>query len=186
MTDSKCVACVSPSRSGSTVSQCIHFESVASVSDSEHESSYASSSLGDIRQPPRKKGKSMGTRKFRSSWRLPPHITANSNGGRFAFCKVCTSNFCISHGGFNDIKRHVDGPVHKRKLNEIDGNLRIDSFILDKIHKKKVMSAELMMAQFIAAHNLPFQTADHLSDLFTKMFPDYRIALDFRCKHTKI
>ena len=67
----------------------------------------------------------------------------------------------------------MDGPVHKSKLNEIDGNLRIDSFILDKIHKKKVMSAELMMAQFIAAHNLPFQTADHLSDLFTKMFPDY-------------
>ena len=99
---------------------------------------------------------------------------------------MCTSNFCISHGGFNEIKRHVDGPVHKRKLNEIDGNLRIDSFSLDKIHEKKVMSAELMMAQFIAAHNLPFQTADHLSDLFTKMFHDYRIAVDFRCKHTKI
>ena len=48
------------------------------------------------------------------------------------------------------------------------------------------MSAELMMAQFIATHNLPFQTADHLSDLFTTMFLDSRIAVDFRCKHTKI
>ena len=56
----------------------------------------------------------------------------------------------------------------------------------DKTHAKKVMSAELMMVQFIAAHNIPFQTADHLSDLFTKMFPDSRIAVDFRCKHTKI
>ena len=186
MADSQCVACASSSRSGSTVSHSTHFESVASVSDSEHESSYASSSLGDIQPPPRKKGKSMGTGKFRSSWRLPPHITASSNGGRFTFCKVCTSNLCISHGGFNGIKRHVDVPVHKRKLNETDGNLRIDSFILDKTHAKKVKSAELMMAQFIAAHNLPFQTADHLSDLFTKMFPDSRIAVDFRCKHTKI
>ena len=66
----------------------------------------------------------------------------------------------------------MDGSVYKRKLNEIDGNLRIDSFILDKTHAKKVMPAELVMAQFIAAHNLPFQTADHLSDLFTKMFPN--------------
>ena len=41
------------------------------------------------------------------------------------------------------------------------------------------------MSQFITAHNLPFQAADHLSDLFTSMFPDSRIAADFRCKHTK-
>lgn len=104
----------------------------ASASDSEHEFSYASSSLGDLplRPPPRKKCKFMGTGKFRSRWRVPPHIAASSKGGRFAFCKVCTSNFCISHGGLNDIKRHVDGPVNKRKLNEMGLNLRIDSFIL--------------------------------------------------------
>ena len=38
-------------------------ESVASASASEHESSYASSSLGDLRTPPRKRGKSVGTGK---------------------------------------------------------------------------------------------------------------------------
>ena len=43
-----------------------------------------------------------------------------------------------------------------------------------------------VMAQFIASHNLPFQTADNFSDLFTKMFPDSRIAVDFCCKRTKI
>ena len=164
--------------------------SVGSASDSEHEdesTSYArpSSSIGQIRPPPRKKCKSMGTGKFRSSWRLPPHITASSKGSRFAFCKVCTSNFCISHGGLNDIKRHVVGPIHKRKLTEKDQNSRLDSFVLDKVHAKKVTSAELMMSQFIAAHNIPFQAADHLSDLLTSMFPDSRIATDFRCKHTK-
>ena len=77
------------------------------------------------------------------------------------------------------------GPIHKRKLTEMDRNSRIDSFVLDKAHAKKVTSAELMMSQFITAHNLPFQAADHLSDLFTSMFPDSRIATDFRCKHTK-
>ena len=38
-----------------------HSDSVASASDSEHESTrYASISLGQLRSPPRKKGKSMG------------------------------------------------------------------------------------------------------------------------------
>ncbi len=33
--------------------------------------------------------------------------------------------------------------------------------------------------------NLSFQSADHLSDLFSCMFPDSRIASSFACKHTK-
>ena len=52
------VKCASPNRS---LSSSTHSVSVASASDSEHESaSYASSSLGHLRPPPRKKGKSMG------------------------------------------------------------------------------------------------------------------------------
>ena len=41
------------------------------------------------------------------------------------------------------------------------------------------------MAQFIALHNLPFQAADHLTDLFPSMFPHSQIAAYFSCKHTK-
>ena len=41
------------------------------------------------------------------------------------------------------------------------------------------------MAQFIALHNLPFQAADHLTDLVPSMFPDSKIAADFSSKHTK-
>ncbi len=125
--------CKMGSECGSAVS-----DSPSIYSDSEHEcSSYASS---DLRTPPRKRGKSVGTGKVKSSWFLPPHITATSKGRRFAFCKVCTSNFCISDGGFNDIKRHVNGPVHKHKLTEMHQNARIESFILDKAHTKNVIS----------------------------------------------
>ena len=56
--DSECASCASPSQS---LSSSTHSESVASASDSEHEStSYANSSVGHLRPPPRKKGKSMG------------------------------------------------------------------------------------------------------------------------------
>ena len=34
------------------------------------------------------------------------------------------------------------------------------------------------MAQYIVLHNLPFQAADHLCDLFASMFPDSLIAAD--------
>ena len=55
--DSECASYASPSRS---LSSSTHSESVASARDSEHEStSYTSSSLGHLRPPPRKKGKSM-------------------------------------------------------------------------------------------------------------------------------
>ena len=44
-----------------SLSSSTHSETVASASDGEHEStSYARSSLGYLRPPPRKKGKSMG------------------------------------------------------------------------------------------------------------------------------
>ena len=52
-------------------------------------------------------------------------------------------------------------------------------------HASKVISAEVMIAQFIALHNLPFQAADHLSDLVPCMFPDSKIAADFSSRHTK-
>ena len=34
-------------------------------------------------------------------------------------------------------------------------------------------------------HNIPFLTADHLAPLYGKMFPDSRIAKNFRCRRTK-
>ena len=76
----------------------------------------------------------LGTGKFKSSWRLPPHITSSSKGSRFASCKLYASNFCISHGDLNDVKWHANGPAHKRKLTEIGQNIRIDNFIVDKTH----------------------------------------------------
>ena len=53
--------------------------------------------------------------KFKRSWSLPQHITFSSKGDSFAYCRLCSSHFSVSHGGFNDVKRHVSGSVHQRR-----------------------------------------------------------------------
>ena len=138
--------------------------------------------------PASKKRKPSGM--FKTTWKLPKFITCSDKGNRFAFCKLCSSHFGVSHGGINDVKRHIEGSKHKDKFLESQKSASISNYFGEcqqpsLIHTQKVMSAELMMCQFIAMHNLPFQAADHLTDLFPFMFADSRIASDYACKHTK-
>ena len=117
-------------------------------------------------------------------------ISSSSKGSRFASCKLCSSTFSVSHGGINDIKRHVDGLKHQQKLKESQASAGIANYFGEfrepsLAQAQKVLSAELMMSQFIAMHNLPFQAADHLTDIISVMFPDSKIASAYACKHTK-
>ena len=107
--------------------------------------------------------------------------------GRNLLTADCSRDFSVAHGGHNDTKRHCESSGHQRKYSESQSNSTITCFWGESsmYHSSKVISAEVMMAQFIALHNLPFQAADHLSDLVSPMFPDSRIAADFSSKHTK-
>ena len=67
MAESECASCAS--RKSESIGSSTYSESVSRASDSEHESTtYTRSSLGHLRPPPRKKGKSKGTGKFKCSW----------------------------------------------------------------------------------------------------------------------
>lgn len=106
------------------------------------------------------------------------------------YCQLCGKHFTVSHGGMNDVKCHVEGAVHQQKYKDSQSCASISSMFGANqqqclIHASNVLSAEIKMVQFIAMHNLPFQAADHLSDLFKSMFPDSAIASDFACKRTK-
>ena len=124
------------------------------------------------------------TGKFITLWKLPEHVTESKRGNTYAYSKLCASD---SHGDLNDIKRHADGAKHQSKLKELSSNSTLVSLysFQRREHEKRVTSAEIKMAQFIAMHNIPFEAADHLSTLLPTMFPDSKIAKDFACKHTK-
>ena len=160
----------------------------AGDSVSHSEETGASDATSSITSRRRGKGRG-GTGRFKHSWKLPPYITASKRGTKYAYCKLCSSNFDLSHGGFNDIKRHVEGVRHADRLSQSSSSSPITSFYgmqaVTQSHAKNVTSAEVMMCQFLAMHNLPFLAADHLSDLFRVMFPDSKIAGDFACKRTK-
>ena len=51
--------------------------------------------------------------------------------------------------------------------------------------EQSVTRAEVLFANFIAEHNLPFSLADHFTHLTRAMFPDSKIAKSFKCAHTK-
>ena len=140
------------------------------------------------RRSPKKSAKSAG--RFKHNWSLPRHIASSSKGCRFAYCRLCDKHFPISHGGFNDVKRHVNRTVHQRRIRSAQGSADISNILRKSqghsvIHSANVTSAENMMVKFIAMHNLSFKAAHHLSELLPSMFPDSAIAADFACKRTK-
>ncbi len=107
--------------------------------------------------------------KFKSNWTLPKFITASNKGSRYVYCKLCSSHFGVAHGGINDVKRHIKGSKHEEKYLESQKSVNIHDYFAGECPPpslalaQKVMSAELMMCQFIAMHNLPFQAVDHLT-----------------------
>ena len=69
----------------------------------------------------------------------------------------------------------MEGTKHQSKLKGLSTNSTLVSFYGDqkRTHERSVISAEIMMAQFIAMHNLPFEAGDHLStlDLLQQIYP---------------
>ncbi len=50
---------------------------------------------------------------------------------------------------------------------------------------QNVIKAETLWTTFVAKHNLAFETSNHATKLFHRMFPDSAIAKKFACGHSK-
>ena len=51
--------------------------------------------------------------------------------------------------------------------------------------KRQVLRSEVKHTNFFIQHNIPFAVADHLSLMYQELFPDSKIAKNFKCSLTK-
>ncbi|KAJ8032743.1 Zinc finger MYM-type protein 6 [Holothuria leucospilota] len=117
-----------------------------------------------------------------------PIITESTVDVFHAFCTKCQVNFSISHGGLNDIAKHVGSAKHRQiamSVQEHSGRLH-RFFASDRSTEgEQVIRAEVLFSDFIVEHNLPIAVADRVGPLLRKMFPDSETAKKYGCARTK-
>ena len=101
----------------------------------------------------------------------------------FAKCTYCASDFNISHSGLNDVTSHIR-PKNHREMAKACSSKSISSFVRPP-NNHKVIEAEALWTTFVVKHNLAFETSNHSTKLFHRMFPDSEIAKKFACGHSK-
>ena len=115
------------------------------------------------------------------------NVEANGNKNAF-YCILCKRNITCHHMGLGDVKQHCRTLHHKTMEKSVKNTRKVHSFFTSTASEEvndSVIRAEVMHTNFIVQHNLYFLTADHLSPMYSKMFPDLKIAKTFRCARTK-
>ena len=90
----------------------------------------------------------------------------------------------MSHGGRNDITKHVSLKHHLEMATSASSSKSISSFFKPSM-AQSVIETESRWALFVSKHNLAFLNSDHATQLFTKIFKDSEIAKKFSCACTK-
>ncbi|XP_072173823.1 uncharacterized protein [Diadema setosum] len=132
-----------------------------------------------------KVGKKRAYQKFKKEYAQQFPVSTSSLGDYHAFCTVCSVDFNISHGGINDIQKHIKSNKHQDQSKVRANTLPISKFFPSNSGDHNVIQAETQFTEFIIEHNLPLAVADHASRLFRKMFPDSDIAKKYGCGRTK-
>lgn len=127
---------------------------------------------------------------FKEEW-MDQYPISRSDGNPHAFyCIPCKKNVSCSHQGLADVTKHCKGTTHVAFEKAIKNTRSMSSFFNDNSESsnslmEKTIRAEVLHTNFMVQHNLSFLTAEHLSPLYAKMFPDSKIARNFKCSRTK-
>ena len=98
-------------------------------------------------------------------------------------CEKCNGEFSISHGGKNDISKHLETQKHKRYLNTAASSSKIQEFLRKTTYgdeEKKLALAEGLMSFHAINHNHSFRSMDCTSQVVKKLFNK-----KFACARTK-
>ncbi|XP_042237675.1 protein ZBED8-like isoform X2 [Homarus americanus] len=123
-------------------------------------------------------------RSFRDAWLdiedFQPWLCCVEDNPSRAFCNICKREVSAE---LTAIKRHKTSKMHAvYEASEQQERIPVHH---GKYAANGVAVATILFACFIAEHNLPFTTADHLVDLMKRMFPDSVIAQGMNMKRTK-
>lgn len=69
----------------------------------------------------------------------------------------CASHYSVAHGGFNDISCHARGPTHQQRFKDGSSTQGIVGMLgqpSELSHFRKVTTAQVIMSNFIAMHNI--------------------------------
>lgn len=111
------------------------------------------------------------------SWLQP-----SQKGDTFAFCKYCITDLSIGCGGKNDIFRHMKTTKH---INSVPNSSAKQTIITKFVEKDSTKRADILLASFVAEHNLSMNIMEHLPQLIQKICPDSEIAKGINCGRTK-
>ena len=95
-----------------------------------------------------------------------PVIRSSKRGENYAFCTCCSSDISISHGGINDIRKHINAKKHQANSEAAKGSTISDFLASTSSSNVSVIRAETLFTDFIIEHSLPISVADHATKLF--------------------
>lgn len=140
--------------------------------------------------PPKKKRPRVvhSKTRFNPEWtKKHPCIIKQAGDSGKAYCTVCNKALSVSHQGYADVERHINGQVHLLKSKEVESNRKITQCFVSNRDSlaMKVIGAEVKFTSFVLEHNLPIAVVDHAGPLFRSMFPDSKIAQYYGSGRTK-
>ena len=107
--------------------------------------------------------------KFKESWTAEYKFIVSDGTSHGKKCTVC--NIGIT-GSKSHIKRHMASDFHKKRLKAKKNSVKIDSFVAPGCEEQRTNESakklEIALSLFIAEHNLPFASLDHLNHLLKK------------------
>ncbi|XP_062575285.1 uncharacterized protein LOC134237199 [Saccostrea cucullata] len=113
--------------------------------------------------PPRKKSRlgSKYLKKWEADARFTGWLTKSKQGQAHAYFRVCNRDFKVDHGGLNDVTKHMNTALHQNTLKSQNSTPSARNFFTSsKLDQDEdVIRAEVLFANFVAQHNLPFLVA---------------------------
>lgn len=127
---------------------------------------------------------------YRCAWeneeKLKTWIAPSKKGSQFAYCKFCNCDLKAKH---SDLVDHASVSKHIKAVRNAQCQPTVSAVMQQRAsqdtRKQAVCMAELTHAFMTAEHNIAFNASTHLSDLYSRMFPDSKIAKEFKSKRSK-